>query len=346
MRLLITTQSVDKNDPVLGFFVRWITEIAARAEFVHVICLKEGLHTLPANVRVHSLGKESGRSRIKYVFRFFNYMYRLRGQYDSVFVHMNSEYVVLGGFWWRMWGKRIVLWRNHKVSGLITRVAVHLAHVVCYTSSAAYVARFKNAVQMPIGIDTDFFTPGVAPLPHSMLFLGRLDEVKKPHVFLEALEALQERGVPFTATIVGDPTDSQSAYAHRVRNRASTLVLEGVLSMQGGVTNTEAAALFRKHSIYVNLTPSGSFDKTIGEAAASGALPVVANHALLGVVPETFIVDPDSVESVIAGMKAALMLSTAERAALAEHVRLYVREDHSLDLLVGKLMPLLAPPGE
>src|SRR5580704_11376753 len=98
MRLLICTQAVDLDDPVLGFFHRWIAELSKRCERVHVICLKEGRHELPANVFVHSLGKEGGRSRVKYLLNFYRYIRELRGEYDAVFVHMNSEYVVLGGF--------------------------------------------------------------------------------------------------------------------------------------------------------------------------------------------------------------------------------------------------------
>ena len=90
MRLLIVTQAVDRNDPVLGFFHRWIEEISQHVQTVHVVCLKEGPHSLPSNVTVHSLGKESGRSRLKYVTRFYSYIWKFRGEYDAVFVHMNQ----------------------------------------------------------------------------------------------------------------------------------------------------------------------------------------------------------------------------------------------------------------
>ena len=46
MKLLIMTQAVDQNDPVLGFFHRWIEEFSRHCERVHVICLKEGEHSL------------------------------------------------------------------------------------------------------------------------------------------------------------------------------------------------------------------------------------------------------------------------------------------------------------
>src|SRR3989338_9057482 len=123
MRLLICTQAVDTTDPVLGFFHGWIVALAKHAEHVHVICLKKGEYRLPSNVLVHSLGKEEGRSLIKYTLRFYRSIWSLRNDYDSVFVHMNEEYVLLAGVFWRLLGKRIVLWRNHKKGSWRTRLA-------------------------------------------------------------------------------------------------------------------------------------------------------------------------------------------------------------------------------
>lgn len=81
MKLLICTQTVDREDPVLGFFCSWIAEFAKRCEKVTVICLKEGAHTLPNNVVIYSLGKERGAtSRLKYATRFWKLIRRERGQ--------------------------------------------------------------------------------------------------------------------------------------------------------------------------------------------------------------------------------------------------------------------------
>ena len=85
MRLLICTQAVDLDDPVLSFFHRWLVEFSKHCESVHVICLREGRHELPPNVFIHSLGKESGRSQVKYVARFYRYIFRYRNEYDAVF---------------------------------------------------------------------------------------------------------------------------------------------------------------------------------------------------------------------------------------------------------------------
>ena len=85
MRLLIVTQTVDSGDPILGFFHRWIEEFAKHTERIEVICLREGFHALPANVRVHSLGKERGAAgRATYALHFLSLVWRLRHDYDAL----------------------------------------------------------------------------------------------------------------------------------------------------------------------------------------------------------------------------------------------------------------------
>ena len=90
MRLLIITQKVDKNDDILGFFHRWILEFAKHYESVTVICLEEGDHDFYSvknakfrsknsaefsgtGIKVLSLGKEIGGSKISYIFNFYKY---------------------------------------------------------------------------------------------------------------------------------------------------------------------------------------------------------------------------------------------------------------------------------
>ncbi len=340
MRLLIITQAVDQSDPVLGFFHRWLEEFAKHCEHIHVVCLKEGRHDLPENVSVHSLGKESGRSRVKYIRRFYRHIIALRGEYDAVFVHMNEEYVLLGGISWRLWGKRIVLWRNHKKGSLFTRLAALLAHTVCYTSPQAFVAGFRNAVQMPIGIDTGLFRPAGEADPLALLFLGRLDPVKNPDMFLAALQRLKREGTEFHADVYGDPTDPQAPHAAAFRKEAAPLVAARALALHSGVSNDETPAIYGRHAIYVNLTPSGSFDKTIGEGMASGCVVVAANDALRGIVPDELLVDPRSADSVANGIKAALAMSAPMRSVLTERLRGYVLKNHSLTLLSARLMKL------
>lgn len=344
------TQAIDLDDPVLGFFHSWIRELAKCYESVHVICLKEGRHSLPANVFVHTLGKTSfqglpleskgspWKARIQYIWRFYKYIWRLRNEYDSVFVHMNQEYVLLGGKFWRLWGKRVILWRNHKMGSLFTRVAALLSHKACFTSPSAYVAHFRNAVQMPIGIDTDIFKPSGSANQNSILFLGRLDAVKKPEMFLQALDILAKQRITFKADVIGDPTSGREEFARELKKQFSSIPN---VAFKPAIRNDETAAAYASHAIYVNLTPSGSFDKTIGEAMASSCIAVVGNDALRGVVPDEFLVDVNSADSVARGIKFALLMDAGGREALSRKLRAYVVETHSLKLLITRLQKLL-----
>jgi len=353
MRLLITTQAVDINDPVLSFFHGWLEQFAKHCESVHVICLKEGRHALPANVSVHALGKrplqglplESKGSpwiaRTQYIWRFYKYIWTFRKEYDSVFVHMNQEYVLLGGKFWWLLGKRVIFWRNHKMGSVWTHIAGFFAHTVCYTSPEAYVARFKNAIQMPIGIDTNLFKPSAAPAPAgTILFLGRLDAVKKSDVFLHAMEILRRDGNPAHADVYGDPTQGREDFARKLKADFASLKR---VSFHAAVRNDETPAIYNAHAIYVNLTPSGSFDKTIGEAMACGCTVVAANDAVQSAVPPACLVDPQSVESVAAGLRAALALSPDKRKELAYKMRQYIVKEHSLALLASRLFALYKP---
>jgi len=340
MRLLICTQAIDRNDPVLGFFHRWVEELARQAEHIHIICLKEGEHNLPQNVRVHSLGKEHGVSKLKYIARFYRYLVAFQDEYDAVFVHMNQEYVLMGGFAWRLLGKRIVLWRNHKKGSWQTRLAALFAHRVCFTSPEAYVSAFTNAQKMPIGIDTEAFKPRVdRPRQNSILFLGRLDAVKHPDVFLEAFTRLSESGADFSADVYGDPTPGREGYADGLRRRFQGA--KGV-SFFPAVRNDETPAIYASHALYVNLTPSGSFDKTIGEAMASGCLVVAANDALRDVLPKELMVSPDDPQSVARAIRTALDMDDAQRDEVSKRCRAYIERQHSLHLLSSKLTVLFS----
>src|SRR3990167_11011986 len=222
-------------------------------------------------------------------------------------------------------------------SDLLTLIAAFLSHTVCHTSPVAYVAGFRNAVRMPIGIDTDVFKPNGNADPSSILFLGRLDPVKRPEMLLQALEILMKKGVVFTADIVGDPTPGREAFARELKERYSSMPN---VAFKPAIRNDRAVVAYISHGTYVNLTPSGSFDKTIGEAMACGCVVVAANDVLRGVLPEELLVDPESAQYVARGIEEALGMDEASREHLRARAREYVEREHSLSLLASKLAAL------
>lgn len=317
--LLVVCEAMDLDHPVLGFFHRWVQELAGSFSAVSVICLGEGRHELPENVQVYSLGKESGHSRLTYLVRFFLYIGKLRRSYDAVHVHMNQEYVLLGGLVWRAWGKGVFLWRNFHTGDLGTDLAAALSTAVFYTSASSYTARFKNAKRMPVGVDVTTFSPGGERAARSVLSVGRIAPVKRLEVLLGAVELLASQGKEVQVDIVGDALPKDAAYRASLQERA----VPGV-SFHPGVSNDRTPDLYRTHEVFVNLSPSGMYDKTIIEAASCGALSIAASADWAKAAGEQLSFDgtakdlADKLEAVLflpEGEKEALRASSREAAS-------------------------------
>jgi peptidoglycan/xylan/chitin deacetylase (PgdA/CDA1 family)/glycosyltransferase involved in cell wall biosynthesis len=272
MKLLIVTQAIDIDDPVLGFFCRWVEEFAKHTEHIEVICLKMGRFNSPKNVCVHSLGKERGASRVEYAINFYRYIWDLRHDYDAVFVHMNQEYILIAGWLWRLLGKRVYLWRNHYAGSWLTDVAAAFCTKVFCTSRHSYTAKYAKTELMPVGVDTERFTPdaNIARKPHSVLFLSRMSPSKRPEMLIDALAELARSGADFNATLVGSPLPRDEAYHESLKEKVRELKLADRITFLSGVPNSQTPDLYRAHEIFVNTSPSGMLDKTLFEAAACG----------------------------------------------------------------------------
>lgn len=270
MKLLVITQKVDRNDPVLGFFHQWLFKLSFQFEKVEVVCLQKGEYDLPKNVQVFSLGKESGQNKFKYIFNFFKICFFQSLKYDAVFVHMNQEYVLLGGWFWKIFGKKIFLWRNHPKGNLFTYLAVWLVDQVFCTSpysftNYSFTKLFKKTILMPVGIDVEQFADNESiSRENKILSLGRISPIKNIHLMIEAVKILKERGVSFVLDIVGDPVNPEDVeYKNQLINKSQGLPV----NFLPGVPNKMTPEIYRGHEIFINLTPSGSFDKTILESA-------------------------------------------------------------------------------
>lgn len=280
MNLLIVTQVVDKDDLVLGFFHRWIEVLALKHERITVICLSEGRHSLPANVCVHSLGKERGRrSSLTYAAVFLRMVWMFRNDYNVVFVHQNQEYLLIAGILWKLLGKRTYLWRNHYAGSWLTDVAVLFATNVFCTSKFSYTAKFAKTVYMPVGVDLEEFdTTGSERKPNSILFLARIASSKRPEMLIEALSVVRTHQIPFTASFVGSPAPGNEPYLERLYALVQSRGLGDHIQFLPGIPHSDTPAAFRSHDVFVNCSPSGMFDKTLFEAAACGCRVIAASE--------------------------------------------------------------------
>lgn len=328
MKLLIITQVVDSTHPILGFFHRWIEEMAKHTEHVHVICLEAGVHSLPPNVTVHSLGKEKGHNRLAYVVRFYSYIWRLRREYDTVFVHMNEEYVILGGKLWKLLGKKILFWRNHYAGSIRTHLAAFFCDRIFYTSHNSYTSRFKRAERMPIGIDATVFSEREGERTNdSLLYVGRIAPSKNIDLITKALPDIVERKPSTTLTIVGPVGDV--AYQAELERMVSEKALP--VTFVGPVSWEDLPAFYSRHELCINMSPPGMFDKVIGEALLCGCDILTTNQDLKEILRERVI------ESSEAAITAFVNNYTYSRETVSG-LQSAILTQHSLEMLVERVL--------
>ena len=342
MKLLVLTQKVDVEDGVLGFFHGWLEKMAKSFEKINVVCLQKGRNILPGNIQVFSLGKESGESKIKYLFRFFRHIWQLRKEYDAVFVHMNAIYVVLGGLFWLLSRKKVVLWYNHRHGNLISRSAYYLAARVLYTSSFSFFVGRGKTQQMPAGVDTDLFKndTAVQKIDNSILYLGRIAPIKNTDILIEAAKLLKQEGLGFVLNIVGNAATKDCVYFEKIKSAAKDLEMVGCLKFVNEVANRQAPKIYNQNEIFVNLTNSGSLDKTILEAMACETLTIVSNRSFIDVLPDQFVFEENNAQDLKTKLGVVLNLTSEKKHEIGKKFRDYVVNNHSLDLLVKQLQTI------
>lgn len=347
MKLLILTQKVDQNDDILGFLHGWITEFAKHAEQVTVIALGVGEYHLPANVRVFSLDKELRKrsvleeqlQKLRYITRFYHLIWRERKNYDTVFVHMNQEYVLLGGIPWKLLGKKITMWRNHYAGNLLTRMAMMLSDKIFCTSKYSFTAQSKKATLMPVGIDTELFKKDneVTKKPNSVLFLARISPSKKPHLIIEALRVLKDEGVQFTAVFYGNPVPQDVPYLDSLKEKVREYSLGDHVVFEKGIPNNKTPHIYGLHDVVINASPSGMYDKTIFETMACESLVLTSNRNLKGQINDRFLFKEDDAHDLAEKLKALLSLDIETKEKYGKDFRAYVVEHHSLTALGSTL---------
>lgn len=282
LRLLVCAQALDLEDPYLGFFHKWLEEFAKHTERLEVIALRVGKHHLPRNVSAHPLGgaprgaPPRGCARLAYRLRvaasFLVLIWRLRRRYDAVFVHMNPEYVVLGGPLWRGLGKPVGLWYAHGATPLSLRLALpFLAHAFTSTPQGFRLS-FPSLHIVGQGIDTTFWTPDPAQRRGShFLSAGRLDPVKRHDL---AIREAAKEGVPIR--IVGDGPE---------RERLEKLAREigAQAEFLGPLDPARLREEYRAAAKLIHRSETGSLDKVVLEAAACGCPVDTTNPELQGV---------------------------------------------------------------
>lgn len=337
MKLLIITQKVDRDDPVLGFFHRWTEEFAKHCEIVTVIGQYVGAHAFPSHVHVLSLGKERGRPRFLQLLRFWSLIIRHRRAYDAVLVHMTPVWVVLGWKIWFLLRKPVYLWYEARGKRMALRFALCVVRKVFSASAHGMPLRTRKSVVVGHGIDTDRFAPGDAPRDAGLIVtVGRITAAKRIPIILHALSALP---APCHLVIAGAPVTVEDQGTH-----AELLALIHRLRLQDRVTmrtlsHAALPPLLQRATLFLHASAT-ALDKAVLEAMACGCVIISCADAAVSILPETLRAHPEEMAGVAQWF---CSLPKAEQDDIRQTLRRTVTENHDLVRLIARLCEEISP---
>ena len=339
MKILIITQKVDAHDPVLGFFCRWIKEFSLHTEQVTVLCLSEGIHDLPQAIRVISLGK----GRIHRLINLFRQIINLRNEYDVVFVHMNPEYVVVGGLIWKILSKPIALWYTHKSVTWKLRIAERLSNIVFTASHESFRLLSDKLHVMGHGIDVNQFNPVKKDLSviFKILSAGRISPYKEYEIIIQAIALVQKKSRKgICLDIIGTPAmSSDYKYLESLKKIVEENNLSTIIRFRGAISHDQLPQEFASADLFVHASKTGSLDKVLLEAMASG-IPVISSSDVATNLLEDplLIIEPRNPEAFSRAILRMVDTSPEERSSIGVKLRNSVIRNHDITTLIQKIV--------
>lgn len=350
MNLLMFNLAADAEHVTLAFGLRWVEALAQRFAHIDLVTMYEGRHRLPPNVRVWSVGRERGYPKWFRVLRFYWLVFAVLRQRRPavVFSHMIPLFSVL--FWplAKLRGLRSILWYAHGAIPPMLRLAHRLVDGIVSSTPEGFRLPSQKATFIGQGIDAELYP--YRPRRRSdvlhIITVGRLAPSKGQDKLVEALAGWRQAGnLPWHLTIVGDATsDSERDYAARVRQLAEDKLPADRVTFTGRLDAEAIAPLLATTDLFINLGTTGSLDKAIVEAMASGCPVISCNDAFRAIAEaEGF------ANCVVGNTPEALRLALDDFDAMNDDQRQFLaavqsgvaRRDHTLDGLVERLAAIL-----
>ena len=360
MRLVFVTQRLDRDDPVLGATVSKVRSLAERLEAVDVLCLSQGDHELPPNVRVRTFGAPT---RFQRGLRYERVLAQtLRRRPDALLAHMCPIYLVLAAPLARPLRIPLVLWYTHWTVDRTLRLATRLADVALSVERTSYPLDTEKLIPLGHGIDTDEFAPRASDGRDGgelrLLALGRTSPSKGFPVLLEAFAQARGRGMDATLEVRGpSTTNEERGHREELLRRIAGLGLEDSVRLEPPMQRPLVPGLMRGFDAVVNptrgQTRGGALDKVVYEAAAA-AVPVIACNpafkTFLGDLPVALHFRSDDAADLADKLLAFAGADPAARAESGRELRRRVEAGHSVETWADGVVRVLrglrgqAPP--
>ncbi len=350
--ILITTQTVDRDHPILGFMHDWIAALAQEINTIHVITARKGRVSLPDNVTVHHLTR-ANQPVSTIPNHLFHHKWFLRliasRKIDAVFVHMIPKWAVYTAPYCKLARIPLVLWYAHgHVPRMLLTAEKFVDRIVTSTPEGCRLDSPKLHV-VGQGIDTTHFRPGTEGRNgrFRILTIGRLSPVKKLEETIETIKRLvQHHGYNNVELhLIGGPARAEDEqYMAKLTQLIDAYELQQHISFIGTRTYDTIVHEYQQGDALLNLSRTNSLDKVALEAMACGIPVVTSNPAfqsLMEAVEPRLFLPIGTPEAAADQLYSLANASKLERQKLGMALRERVSSDHALTQLARRITAVM-----
>lgn len=175
--------------------------------------------------------------------------------------------------------------------------------------------------------------------------VGRISPVKDYETLIKAVDILRKENVDLWVTVIGGAdTDEQKQYWHKLQTILRQENLEQIIKFIGPVANKDLAPYLQAADLFVNMSRTGSLDKAMLEAAACGLPVITCNEAMqevLGQYAPILMYQAGDNEQLTNKLKTVMIWGEKKRRDVGHDLRKIVVQQHSLPLLISKILAIL-----
>ena len=345
MKLLFFTRKINKDDARVGFVSVWTERLADQLDFLYVLTWqKSRAEGLPANVQLIELPKNKFTRLLILPLK----LLKILPQVDGVFAHMMPFYSILAGPWCKLFNKKLVQWYTH--SSVDWRLRLAALWVDEFATASAESFKLKTTKPVNIlghGIDTNYFAPAENSIkPASETFniitVGRISPSKDYESMIKAVAELKgQASVHIILQIIGNADlPLEQSYLNSLKQIVEKLSLNSQIVFIGPIPHRQILSYLQSADLFINLSQTGSLDKAVLEAMATGVIVLTSNPAFKKLLPPELIAINGNPQKLSQQIQSLIILNEEEKLKLRQQLRQVIVKYHNLDSLAKKIAAL------
>jgi len=281
MNLILFNFESDKNSQALAFALDWVNEIAKNIDKLYVISLRCGDYKVNSNIEIYCINQAS-KNKLQTTLSIWNVLKNIHKKDKNIsgyFVHMAHYFVPIIYPFAKNYNQKLVLWYAHKSVPISLKIANFFIDRALASTSIGYQIDTKKLKLIGQGINTNkfIFKNDFKDKIKNIITVGRISKIKNIHLIVKDFLSLKRDDLYLY--IVGDSLTHDDEFYLKDIKRLIPKQKEKNIIFTGSIPFDELPKLYSSMDLAINVSDTGSLDKTIIEAMAMGIAIVTSNDS-------------------------------------------------------------------